>query len=49
MENISSVHDLYATVLHLMGLNYERLSYRHNGNVQQLTDVEGKVIDTILS
>ncbi len=49
VENISSVHDLYATVLHLMGLNYERLSYRHNGNVQQLTDVEGKVIDTILS
>ena len=48
-ENVTSVHALYATILHLMGLDYRRLSFRHNGNRQQLTDVHGHVIDEILA
>ena len=47
-ENRTSVHDLYATVLHLLGLDFERLSFRHNGNEQRLTDVHGYVIREIL-
>jgi hypothetical protein len=48
-ENVTSIHDLYATILHLMGLNFERLSYRHNGTEQRLTDVHGHVIREILA
>ena len=48
-ENVTSVFDLYATILHLMGLNFEQLSYRHNGTEQRLTDVHGHVIREILS
>ena len=43
------VHDLHATILHLMGLNHERLTYKHAGRDYRLTDVYGKVIHEILS
>ncbi len=48
-ENPVSIHDLHATILHLMGLDHERLTYRHNGRDFRLTDVEGRVIREITS
>jgi Protein of unknown function (DUF1501) len=43
------VHDLHATILHLMGLDHERLVYRYSGRDFRLTDVEGQVIQGILT
>jgi hypothetical protein len=43
------VHDLHATILHLMGLDHERLTYRHAGRDYRLTDVSGVVVKPILS
>ncbi len=42
------VHDLHATVLHLMGIDHERLTYRHGGRDYRLTDVSGNVVREIL-
>jgi hypothetical protein len=42
------VHDLHATILHLMGLNHEKLTYRYGGRDYRLTDVFGKVVQQIL-
>ena len=44
-----SVHDLHATMLHLMGLDHERLTYRYSGRDFRLTDVEGRVLQEILA
>jgi uncharacterized protein (DUF1501 family) len=44
-----SVHDLHATMLHLLGLDHERLTYFHNGRNFRLTDVAGQVIRPILA
>ena len=49
IENVSSVHDLNATILHLLGFDHEHLTFRHNGIDRRLTNVHGHVIDTILS
>ena len=43
------MHDLHATVLHLLGLDHERLTYRHAGRDFRLTDVHGNVVHEILS
>ena len=43
------VHDLHATILHLMGLNHERLTYRYSGRDFRLTDVSGRVAREILA
>jgi len=43
------VHDLHATILHLMGLDHERLTYRYGGRDYRLTDVHGHVIKEILT
>ena len=43
------VHDFQATVLHLMGLNHEKLTFRHQGRRYRLTDVDGKVVKDILA
>jgi hypothetical protein len=43
------VHDLHATILHLMGLDHERLTYRHAGRDCRLTDVSGTVVKAILA
>jgi uncharacterized protein (DUF1501 family) len=48
VENVSTIYDLHATILHLMGLDHERLSYYHNGIERRLTDVHGKVIHDVL-
>ena len=47
-EDIAHVHDIHATILHLLGLDHERLTYRHNGRDERLTDVAGEVIDRVL-
>ena len=43
------VHDLHATILHLLGLDHERLTYRYGGRDFRLTDVEGSVVDQIFA
>jgi len=48
-ENITYGYDLHATVLHLLGINHERLAVRHNGIDRRLTDVHGHVIREILA
>ena len=42
-------HDIHATILHLLGMNHERLTYLHNGRRYRLTDVKGKVIGPIVA
>jgi hypothetical protein len=49
VEQPTSVWEFYATVLHLLGLDFRRLSYRFNGAEQRLTFVHGRVIDEILA
>jgi hypothetical protein len=44
-----SVHDLHATILHLLGLDHERLTYRYSGRDFRLTDVSGEVVTGILA
>ncbi|HJT36742.1 MAG TPA: DUF1501 domain-containing protein [Pirellulales bacterium] len=48
VENKVHVHDLHATILHLMGLNHELLTYFHNSREMRLTDVEGRVVQELL-
>ena len=43
------VHDFHATILHLMGLDHERLTYRHSGRDYRLTDVHGRVVRELLA
>jgi len=43
------VHDLHATLLHLMGLDHERLTFRHAGRDWRLTDVHGRVVQELLA
>ncbi len=43
------VHDLQATVLHLLGLDHERLTYKHSGRDFRLTDVSGQVVDRLIA
>ena len=49
VENVTSIADMYATVLHMMGLNHRRLAYRRNGTMHHLSDPDGKVIEQILA
>ncbi len=48
-ENKMHVHDLHATILHLLGINHEKLTYRHAGRDFRLTDVYGHVAKDILA
>jgi hypothetical protein len=48
-ENETYGYDLHATILHLMGIDHERLTFRHNGLDRRLTDVHGHVIREILA
>jgi hypothetical protein len=43
------VHDLQATILHLLGFNHEKLTFRFQGRDFRLTDVEGKIVKGILA
>ncbi len=49
VEGRAHVHDIHATILHLMGLDHERLTYFHQGREESLTDVHGRVITDILA
>ena len=49
VEKPTSVHDLHATMLHLLGLDHERLTYRYAGRDFRLTDVHGHVIQDIVN
>lgn len=43
------VHDLQATILHLLGINHEQLTYRHAGRDDRLKDVHGRVVEAVLA
>ncbi|MDA7515343.1 DUF1501 domain-containing protein [Akkermansiaceae bacterium] len=49
VEGVTTVYDFYATILHILGLDHERLSFYHNGIERRLTDVHGAVIKEILT
>lgn len=49
VEDPVHVHDLNATILHLLGIDHERLTFRHQGREYRLTDVEGEVVRNILA
>jgi len=49
VQDIATIYDLHATVLHLLGLDHQRLSYYHNGIERRLTDVHGEVLHGILA
>ncbi len=49
VENPIYCYDLHATILHLLGIDHEKLTFRHNGIDRRLTDVHGRVIDEILA
>ena len=49
VENVVHVNDLHATILHLMGVDHEKLTYRFQGRDFRLTDVHGKVLKPILA
>jgi hypothetical protein len=49
VENKVHVHDLHATILHLMGINHEKMTYRYSGRDYRLTDVAGKIVTPILA
>jgi arylsulfatase A-like enzyme len=48
-DNPVHVHDLHATILHLLGLDHERLTYRYSGRDFRLTDVSGNVVRDIIA
>lgn len=49
IENRFEIHDLHATMLHLLGIDHERLTYRFSGRDMRLTDVHGKLIREVLA
>jgi hypothetical protein len=49
VQDVVHVHDLHATILHLMGFDHERLTYRYGGRDYRLTDVYGRVVRDVLA
>jgi len=49
VEDVATIYDLHATMLHLLGLDHERLSFYHNGIERRLTDVHGSVVTGVLT
>jgi hypothetical protein len=49
VEKAATIYDFHAAILHLLGLDHERLAYSHNGIERRLTDVHGRVIRDILT
>ena len=49
VENVATVYDLWATVLYLMGIDHEALTYRFSGRDLRLTDVHGHVMREIIA
>ena len=48
VDNVASIYDLWATVLHLMGLRHTDLTFRHGGRDLRLTDVHGRVLHDVV-
>jgi hypothetical protein len=48
-ENPVHIHDLNATILHLLGIDHEKLTFKYQGRHYRLTDVHGEVISSILT
>ena len=48
-ENIATVYDFHATILHLLGMNHQQLSFYHNGIERRLTDVHGHVLSDVIA
>ena len=49
VQDVTTIYDLHATMLHLLGLDHERLSFYHNGIERRLTDVHGHVVKPVLA
>ena len=49
LEQPISAHDMHATILHLLGLDHEKLTYRYSGRDYRLSDIEGKPIPQIIA
>ena len=49
VEDPVHVHDLHATILHLLGIDHTRLTYRYQGRDYRLTDIEGHLVKPILT
>lgn len=49
VENPMHVHDLHATALHLLGIDHEKLTFRHQGRDFRLTDVHGRIVKELLA
>jgi hypothetical protein len=49
VDGRTSVHDIHATILHLLGLDHTMLTYEHNGRRFRLTDVSGEIIRPVLA
>jgi hypothetical protein len=49
VENRTHMHDMHATLLHLLGLDHEQLTYRYAGRNFRLTDVSGRVVSEIFA
>lgn len=49
VENLTTCNDVHATILHLLGIDHEQLTFRHNGIDRRLTDVAGRVIRDVLA
>jgi hypothetical protein len=49
VENKVTIHDLHATILHLLGIDHQRLTYRYSGRDMRLTDVYGEVVQGIVA
>jgi hypothetical protein len=49
VQDVVTVHDFHATMLHLMGVEHTKLTYKFQGRSFRLTDVHGKVVKAILS
>ena len=49
VEDPVHIHDLHATILHVLGLDHEKLTYRYSGREFRLTDVAGKVVEKVLA
>ncbi|MEO2043594.1 MAG: DUF1501 domain-containing protein, partial [Nitrospinaceae bacterium] len=48
-ENPVHVHDFQATLLHLLGIDHERLIFKHQGRRYRLTDVEGNIVKALIA
>ncbi len=48
-ENRVHVHDFHATILHLLGMDHEKLTFHHGGRDYRLTDVHGNIVQALLA